>query len=338
MHSSPVGGHSGAPATYSRIKRLFYWPGMKAAVWAFVKSCSVCLQAKPECVKYPRLLQPLPVPSASWEVISMDFNEGLPTFGKANALLVVVDKFSKFVHFILLKHPFTAAVVARLFMDTVFRLHGLPKAIISYRDKVFTSKFWQHLFHTAGTSLRLSSSYHPQTDGQTEHVNQCLETYLRCFVHSCPSKWSSWLSMAEFWYNSSTHSALGRSPFEVLYGYPLRHFGLDIDAVASVPDLQNWMTNRATMQALVKQHLLRAQDRMKRQVDKGRSERTFAVGDMVFLKLQPYVQSSVAPAPTTNSASNSLGPSKSLSALEPSLTSSSCLPLQLFMMSSMCPN
>lgn len=131
FHASPVGGHSGALATYSRIKRLFFWPGLKYDVWSFVQSCAVCLQAKPECVCYPGFLQPLPVLSASWEVIIMDFIEGLPTSGSANAILVVVDKFSKFTHFISLRHPFTAAVVAKLFMDTVFRLHGLPKAIIS---------------------------------------------------------------------------------------------------------------------------------------------------------------------------------------------------------------
>lgn len=232
-----MGGHSGAPVTYSRIKRLFFWPGMKAAVWAFVQSCSVCLQAKPERIHYPGLLQPLPVPVVSWKIITMDFIEGLPLSGNANAILVVVDKFLKFAHFIPLKHPFTAAVVAKLFMDTIFHLHGLPKSIISDRDQIFTSKFWQLLFRSAGTMLRLSSSYHPQNDGQTERVNQCLETYLRCFVYACPSQWSKWLSLAEFWYNSSPHLALGCSLFEVLYEHKPQHFGLDIDSLAQVPDL-----------------------------------------------------------------------------------------------------
>jgi transposase InsO family protein len=121
-------------------------------------------------------------------------------------------------------HPFTAFTVARLFLDNAFRLHGMPVSID--RDRVFTSKFWQLLFSLAGTALRMSYSYHPQTDGQTERVNQCLETYLRCFVHACPNRWSSWLSLAEYWYNSSPHSALGRSPFEV-YGCQPRHLGLE---------------------------------------------------------------------------------------------------------------
>jgi hypothetical protein len=134
---------------------------MKADVWRMVQSCSVCLQAKPDRARYPGLLQPLPVPAASWEIVSMDFVEGLPTSGSANAILVVIDKFSKPVHFIALKHLFMAKTAAQLFLDNVYRLHGMPKSIISDRDKIFTSLFWQSLFKAAGTSLCLSSSYHP---------------------------------------------------------------------------------------------------------------------------------------------------------------------------------
>ena len=114
-------------------------------------------------------------------------------------------------------------------------------------------------------------------------------------MHACPTKWIQWLSLAEFWYNTSCHSALGRSPFEVLYGHPPRHFGLEPASAISTPDLSTWLHERELMQDLVKQHLLRARDRMKRQADKGRSERSFNVGYSVFLKLQPYVQTSLAP-------------------------------------------
>ena len=198
FHAEPVGGHSGAPATYQRIKRILFWPQLKKDVWQFVQSCSTCLQAKPDRAKYPGLLQPLHVPSESWEMVSMDFIEGLPTSGTANAILVVVDKYSKFAHFIPLRHPFTAATVAKVFFEHIYHLYGLPKSIILDRDRIFTSQFWLSLFKLAGTTLRLSSAYHPQTDGQTERVNQVLETFLRCFSHACPSKWSSWLSLAAF--------------------------------------------------------------------------------------------------------------------------------------------
>lgn len=116
-----------------------------------------------------------------------------------------------------------------------------------------------------------------------------METYLPCFVHACPSKWSQWLSLAEFWYNTSQHSALGRSPFEVLYGHPPRHFGITAASHCSVPELSVWLEKRGVMQDFVGQRLLHAQQRMKRQANKGRSERSFQVGEWVFLKLQPCV-------------------------------------------------
>ena len=141
----------------------------------------------------------------------------------------------------------------------------------------------------------MSSSYHPQFDGQTEHLNQSMETFLRCFVNACPSKWSSWIALAEFWYNASPHSATGYSPFEALYGYPPRHFGISVLHDVAVPELSTWLQDRQVVTDLIRQHLARAKERMKRQADNNRLERQFKVGDMVFLKIQPYVQSTLAP-------------------------------------------
>jgi transposase InsO family protein len=293
LHDSPIGGHSGFPVTYSRIKHLFYWKGMKQAVRNYVQSCSTCQQAKPDRSRYPGLLAPLPVPPHAWHSISMDFIEGLPRSGTVDCILVVVDRFSKYGHFLALSHPFSAPKVAKLFLDQVYRLHGMPDNIVSDRDRVFTSAFWQQLFTLSGTQLCMSSSYHPQSDGQTERVNQCIETYLRCFVHACPSKWSHWLPLAEFWYNTNSHASLDRSPFEVLYGHPPKHFGLHHNSAILVTDLDQWMQEREVVSKLVQQHLLRAQSRMKKYADQHRSERVFSVGDRVYLKLQPYVQSSV---------------------------------------------
>lgn len=151
---------------------------MKAAVHDFVSACIVCQQAKPDRSKLPGLLQPLTVPDRAWKVILMDFIEGLPVSGSVNCILVIVDTFSKYAHFIGLKHPFTAASVAKPFLSHVYKLHGMPLAIVSDRDRIFTSKVWQELFKLAKVDLRLSTSYHPQSDRQTERVNQCLETFL----------------------------------------------------------------------------------------------------------------------------------------------------------------
>jgi hypothetical protein len=161
-------------------------------VHQYVKECTVCQQAKPECSRYPGLLAPLPVPDQFWQMVTMDFVEGLPRSSRFNCVLIVVDKLSRYAH------PFTAATVALAYMDHVHKLHGMPESIISDRDPIFTSHFWKELATAIGTQLRMSSSYHPQTDGTTERVNQCLEAYLRCFSHACPTKWAQWLSLAEF--------------------------------------------------------------------------------------------------------------------------------------------
>jgi hypothetical protein len=128
-----------------------------------------------------------------------------------------------------------------------------------------------------------------------DRVNQCLETFLCCFVHSCPREWLKWLTLVEFWYNTSFHSSINGTPFEVLYDHFPHHFGLSASSVSSSSEVEAFMTEHATMRDSVHQHLLRAQQRMKSQADKRHSERTFNVGDSVYLKLQPYVQTSLAP-------------------------------------------
>jgi hypothetical protein len=126
FHDSPQGGHSGFPVTYRRISSLFSWPGMKTKIREYVRACHICQQAKPERLPPAGLLQPLPVPSEPWEVATMDFIDGLPPSRTYNCLLVVVDKFSKYAHFIPLKHPYTASKVADLFVDNIYRLHSMP--------------------------------------------------------------------------------------------------------------------------------------------------------------------------------------------------------------------
>jgi transposase InsO family protein len=190
LHASPTGGHSGFPVTYRRVKSLFSWPLMKQFVHQHVQECHTCQRAKPERVRYLGLLQPLPVLSAAWEMVSMDFVEGFPKSGRFDGVMVVVDKFSRYAHFIALSHPYSAPTIARLFLDHVFKLHGMPLPIVSDRDHVFTSTFWCELFRLTSTILHLSSSYHPQTDGQTERVNQSLEAFLRCFAQACPQCWA----------------------------------------------------------------------------------------------------------------------------------------------------
>lgn len=141
IHSSPEGGHSGIAVSIKSAETVFYWPSLRKDLNEFVRQCEICQRNKTEHVPSPGLLQPLPIPNQAWEVISMDFIEGLPKSEGKDSILVIVDKFTKGSHLMALAHPFTASQVAQLVLDSVVKLHGPPKAIISDRDKVFVSKF-----------------------------------------------------------------------------------------------------------------------------------------------------------------------------------------------------
>ena len=129
-----------------------------------------------------------------------------------------MDRLSKYAHFVTLSHPFTTLTIAQLFLDNIYKLHGTPTSIVSDRDRIFLSQFWKELFRLLGIELKMSFAYHPQLDGQTEVVNKCLETYLHCMVGERPKDWLKWLSLAEWWYNTTYHIAICTTPYQAAYG------------------------------------------------------------------------------------------------------------------------
>ncbi|KAD2393790.1 hypothetical protein E3N88_40767 [Mikania micrantha] len=135
-----------------------------------------------------------------------------------DTIFVVVDHLTKFAHFMALKHPYTAKQVAQVLMDNIFKMHGCPSSIVSDRDPIFLSRFWKGLMQLQGITLNMSSAYHPQSDGQTEVLNRCLETYLRCMTLGVPQSWDKWLSMAQYCYNTTWHSSIRMTPYQALYG------------------------------------------------------------------------------------------------------------------------
>ena len=149
----------------------------------------------------------------------MDFITGLPMVQGKDCIFVIVDRLTKYSHFFAISAHYTAAQVAELFLREVFRLHGLPKIIVSDRDSRFMGGFWQEIFRLVGTELTPSTSYHPQTDGRTEIVNKWLEGYLRNYVSGQQRAWLKWLHLGEYCYNTTHHMSIGMSPFYALYGY-----------------------------------------------------------------------------------------------------------------------
>lgn len=193
----------------------------------------------------------------------------------------------------LLCHPYTPMDVAQAYIDNVFKLHGMPKDIDSDRDPTFLSEVWQEVFKVQGVELKHSTAYHPQTDGQTEATNKTLETYLRCMTAETPRSWSKWLSLAEGWYNTTFHTAIQSTPFEIVYGQPPPLHLPYLPGESLSVSVDRSLQKRKEVINMLKFHILRAQNGMKQAADAHRSERAFAVGDFVYLKLQPYPQLSL---------------------------------------------
>ncbi|KAE9281308.1 hypothetical protein PR003_g27714 [Phytophthora rubi] len=209
-HDTPAGGHLGREKTFAALSRDFFWPRMYKWIRKWVRSCEICQRVKPAASKQAPL-RPLPIATSAWRSVSMDFIFGLPRDAEGRTgVLVFVDRFSKMVHLA----PVAAEVTAELFLDLVFRHHGLPESIVSDRDPRFTSAFWTRLFALLGTRLLMSTAAHPEMDGQTERVNRVLEDVLRSYAMSFAS-WSSFLPMAEFALKKSTHASTGLTPFFV---------------------------------------------------------------------------------------------------------------------------
>ena len=218
LHSRGAAAHFGRDKTIAMTEDHFYWPSLKRDVTKNVSKCRTCQPSKGR-KKNTGLYMPLPVPHEPWQELSIDFVLGLPkTFRRHNSIFVMVDRFSKMVHFIPCSKTLDAVHVAKLFFKEIVQLHGLPKTIVSDQDAKFMSYFWRSLWKMLNTKLKFSSAFHPQTEGQTEVVNRSLGDLLRCLVGEHVSNWDQILPMAEFAYNSSVNRSTGRSPFEIVTG------------------------------------------------------------------------------------------------------------------------
>ncbi|KAA0067576.1 disease resistance protein [Cucumis melo var. makuwa] len=227
---------------------------MKNGIKKYVEQCDICQRNKFEATKHAGVLQLLPILKKILEDWTMDFTEGLPLAGGLNVIMVVVDRLSKYAYFITLRHPFSAKQVAKVFIDRVIGKHGIPKSMVSDRDKIFLSNFWRELFAMMGTILKRSAAFHPQTDGQSKRVNRCLETYLR------------------------------PPPPLLSYGHQQTPNN----------ELETMLKERDLALNAIKENLCTAQNGRKKMADQKRIELKFKVEDEVYLKLRPYRQHSLA--------------------------------------------
>jgi hypothetical protein len=192
---------------------------MKRDVAEYIALCDVCNRVKAEHQKPAGLLQPLPILEWKWDNVGMDFITGLPrTKSGYDSIWVVVDRLTKVAHFIPVKATYTNARLAKIYMNRIVCLHGVPKSIVSDRGTQFTSHFWCQLHESLGTRLKFSTAFHPPTDGQIERVDQIQEDMLRACALDYRSSWDENLCYAEFSYNNSHQASTEMALFEALYG------------------------------------------------------------------------------------------------------------------------
>ncbi|GJU24968.1 reverse transcriptase domain-containing protein [Tanacetum coccineum] len=219
----------------------------------------------------------------------MDFITKLPrTKSGHDKIWVIVDRLTKSAHFLAIREEYNTEKLARLYIDEIVARHGVPVSIISDRDRCFTSRFWQTLQKALGTRLDMSTTYHPQTNGQSEHTIQTLEDMLRECVIDFGGNWDVNLPLVEFSYNNSYHSSIRYAPFEALYGRKYRSPVLWAEIGESSligPEMVQETTDKVV---LIKEKLKAARDRQKRYADNRRKPLEFEVGDKVLLKVSPW--------------------------------------------------
>ncbi|RZC11704.1 Transposon Tf2-9 polyprotein, partial [Glycine soja] len=288
-HRSNLSIHPGATKMYQDLKMMFWWPNMKKEVSEFVYACLVCHKAKIEHHRPSGKLQPLEIPQWKWDSISMDFVVGLPRTPRGlDYIWVIVDRLTKSTHFIPINIKFSLEKLTTLYISEVIRLHGVPSSIVSDRDPRFTSRFWESLNRVLGTKLRLSSAYHPQTDGQTERTIQSLEDLLKACVLEQKESWESFLPLIEFTYDNSFHSTIGMVPYEALYGRRCRTPLCWLEPGEGLtlgPKVVQQTTEKVK---LIEERMRTAQSRQKSYHDKRRKDLEFEVGDHVFLRVTPW--------------------------------------------------
>jgi chemotaxis protein CheY-P-specific phosphatase CheC len=288
-HDSPLAGHYGTAKTSELLSRNYWYPRMHAHIKSYVTTCELCSRSKPSRHLKHGELAPLPVPTGPWKSVSCDFIVDLPLSNGFDSILVFVDRLTKMSHLVPCLKSTDAPGFARMYLDHVIRLHGISQSLVSDRGSIFTSHFWTSLSTMMGLKQRISTAFHPQTDGQTERMNQTIEQYLRIYCNYQQDNWSNLLSLAEFSYNNAYQATIKCSPFYANYGYnpaftlEIRQPGLSAPAVKTFAESLQFLHEQLT------ENIKSAQDHQAKYYDAKHKRVEFSVGDKVWL-LSPNIR------------------------------------------------
>lgn len=289
-HDDPwQGGHFGRTKTLEVLQRCYWWPQMRRTVDAYIASCDICQRMKAPRHKPYGLLEGLPLPQGPWQDIAMDFVTGLPPAKHRrqvyDAILVIVCRYSKMAKFIPCTQDINAPELADVLCDEVISEYGTPKSIVSDRGSLFTSGYWATFCYELAIRRRLSTAFHPQTDGQTERMNQTMECYLRCYSNSEQDDWPMLLASAQYAVNNSRNETTKKTPFEVVYTFqPTMNKNIEVRK----PESTNEASKQKAEEIVEAQKQLRAaweqaQSTIIASYNRKRKNITFREGDKVLL-------------------------------------------------------
>jgi len=288
-HDVPAAGHGGRWNIVELVTRNYWWPGVTRDVGKYVVGCDLCQRMKNRTEELAGKLKLSEVPQKTWSHLTVDFITKLPVVAGKDAILVVCDRLSKMTHFVATTEGTLAEGLARLFRDNVWKLHRLPESVVSDRGPQFAAELTKELNRMLGIKTKLSTVFHPQTDRQTERMNQEVEQYLRFFIEHRQKDWLEWLAMAEFAINNKVHMATKISPFMANYGKEVR-MGGDIRKKGKVKSATEFVERMKKVHEEAEAVLRKMQEEMKRYADKGRKEtEEWRKGDRVLLSTKDLV-------------------------------------------------
>ena len=283
-HDSRVAGHKGRFKTLELVTRNYWWPQMSRFIGQYTSTCDLCQRVKPRRRLPAGQLHPTETPKERWSRISVDFIPELPDAHGFDNIMVVVCRLGKRAHFIPCHTTINAIGAARLYYTHIWKLHGLPDDVLSDRGPQFVGEFTRELYRLLGITLSASTAYHPQTDGQTERVNQELEIYLRLFVNERHNDWNELLPTAEFAYNNAVHSSTQQTPFLLDTGrHPRMGFELRVEP-STVEGVDEFVERMRKADEEARAAIVKAKDDQKRYYDQRHGPTpVYKPGDKVWL-------------------------------------------------------